>query len=105
MKINPLLFDHKGRMQLGSGSPSDVKWYPLQAKDEAYHYIAASYSTGEVKLFHAEVGDDGRPLELSLDHPFILDEPSQSNCLDCTPNGQYIVAGYDGGQVRQAALW
>ncbi len=94
MKINPMLFDHKGRMQLGSGYPTDVKWHPLYAEDEAYHYIAASYNTGEVKLFHVEVGNDGIPKSLSVDHTFTLAEPSICNCLDWSPDGHYIVGGF-----------
>ncbi len=100
MKINPLLFDHKGRMQLGSGYPADVKWHPLYAENEAYHCIAACYSTGEVKLFHVEVDNDGVPKGLSVDHTFILDEPSKCNCIEWSPDGQYIIVGYNDGRLR-----
>ncbi len=105
MKINPLLFDHKGRMQLGSDYPTDVKWHPLYAEDELYHCIAASYSTGEIKLFHVEVDNDGAPKGLSVDHNFIPDEHSECNCLDWSPDGQYIAAGYKDGRLRLFNIW
>ncbi len=100
MKINPLLFDQKGRMQLGSGYPTDIKWHPLYAEDELYRFIAASYSTGEVKLFHVEVDSDGVPKGLSVDHAFTPDKPLACNCLDWSTNGQFIVAGYSDKKLR-----
>ena len=103
MRINPNLFDHKGRLRLGSGYPTCVKWHPLYAQDEGYHYVAAGYRTGEIRMFHVqEDGKDGKP-RLSLVHIFITDIPSGCWSLDWSPEGQYLVcARYDTASVEGA---
>ena len=104
MRINPNLFDHKGRLRLGSGSPTCVKWHPLFAEDEMYHYLAASYTTGEIKMFRIEEeSKDGKCRLTQVDmfrNPAATDTKVEYLCLDWSPDGQFLIAGYADGRLR-----
>ncbi len=100
MKINPQLFDKNGLIRLGSGYPTDVKWYPLYAEDKDNNFLAASYSTGEIKLFSLKENGKGNKSEIILERIYVADEPSGCNCFDWSPNGQYLVGGYEDGRLR-----
>ncbi len=100
MKINPQLFDKNGLIRLGSGYPTDVKWHPLYAEDEDNNFLAASFSTGEIKLFSLKENGNGNKPEIILERNYVADEPSKCKCVDWSPNGQYLVCGYEDGHLR-----
>ncbi|MCP4750943.1 MAG: hypothetical protein GY866_08625, partial [Proteobacteria bacterium] len=100
MRINPNLFNDKGRIRLGSGYPTSLKWHPLFAEDEEYRYLAVSYSTGEIKLFRADQGDGSQTVNLVLGHVFSNEETDACNHVDWSSDGQYLLGVY-GRRIRK----
>lgn len=93
MRINPLLFEN-GRLRLGSGSHTEVKWHLLYVEDDRYYFLAESYSTEEIKLFQINEKSRGLSVELKYERIYVEGNYSVCYCLDWSPNGHKIITDY-----------